>query len=1175
MSKPSSGRLALLWRFLRSWYLPAAVGLLLLIALAIWIMPRRLDRVVSADGRHQWDAGQVSQRQVLWEPPQSIEGLLPEGEGSLITPRLADGGATFYFTYRPRGQHADIYRSRLVDGTWQRAEPVAELNTEADDIGPALSHDGRQLYLYSNRPGGQGGFDLYVSERAGAGWSKPRNLGPRINSPAHEYDPAPSPDGLALYFASNRTPGMAAPPPAQPATGENWAGTLRAHPGLPQFDLYAARRLAPQDDWSTPEALNELNSSANEGAPFLSPSGNFLYFASDRPARPRESPNLDLYRARLVDGRFRDVENLGPGINTSAHETEPALSPEGFTLFFSSDRDGANGLYRSTAQEVYARTEWDTSNLQAVAAVWWQALLLTLLLVGVLATLLFSRGWLFEKATAARFVAASLMIHALVVFLMGVVPLAKTVIRQAEEIRASEQTAQVFDDSPHSAHQDGRPSYQKVLDLKTMEPVPLSPVARQTVEPPNLPERRQDPGPTLPVPVARVMPVELQPSVPAREEPTLRPASDLPRRTRAQPPEMAAVPPVPAEPAPPEVGPDPARLTGPAVAQARQDPIVPAPAALELPRRSSQSPGRPAAIEINPAAEKPEVMVQAPAAPLGSRHLPARAAEPARTSEKVEVVAQAPPPDPKALDPQAASVSLGRREDVGPAPLGGAARLAAMPSPAVRTGTLDLPPSPDGEAPRLAPLATLPARGVSRPRLDPNVAAAPVDPGPIGAVPPPAPGEKPLVGAQVSLPRPDAVLPDAPARTPEKMTGPPSQERDRLLLGRADFQSVPARMDGLEIRPTTFRLTRPPASGTRVARADDGDMTAYLLRQAEVRKESIDLLGGTKESEAAVERGLDWLAAHQNRDGSWSLQGFTSNCKHPQCTAAAAVTSDTAGTGLALLPFLAAGYTHKAGKHQQTVGRGVKWLTEQQRVDGGWLAPGDGRPMYGHGLAAIALCEAFGMTKDPQLHGPAQKALDFIVRGQHAASGGWRYQPNTPGDTSVLGWQVMALKSGELAGLTVPPQALEGAQRWLKSVEGNQPVGGLFGYQTPTPTPAMTAQGLLCLQLMGARRSDPRLVAGADYLLRNLPQRNVDTSYYWYHATQVMYHMQGKYWKAWNERLRDLLVSTQITQGPMSGTWDPVDAREKTGGRICSTALRLLMLEVYYRHLPLYQQLEK
>ena len=110
-----------------------------------------------------------------------------------------------------------------------------------------------------------------------------------------------------------------------------------------------------------------------------------------------------------------------------------------------------------------------------------------------------------------------------------------------------------------------------------------------------------------------------------------------------------------------------------------------------------------------------------------------------------------------------------------------------------------------------------------------------------------------------------------------------------------------------------------------------------LLHQAEVRKEAIDALGGTKESEAAVERGLDWLAAHQSRDGSWSLQGFTVNCKHPQCTAAASVASDTAGTGLALLPFLAAGYTHKSGKHQQTVARGLRWLVDQQSLTAaGW-----------------------------------------------------------------------------------------------------------------------------------------------------------------------------------------------------------------------------------------------
>jgi hypothetical protein len=363
----------------------------------------------------------------------------------------------------------------------------------------------------------------------------------------------------------------------------------------------------------------------------------------------------------------------------------------------------------------------------------------------------------------------------------------------------------------------------------------------------------------------------------------------------------------------------------------------------------------------------------------------------------------------------------------------------------------------------------------------------------------------------------------------------------------------------------------------RTAQVDDkpAPREPLILRQPEVRPRAVEQFGGTPASEAAVERGLDWLAAHQNANGSWSLHNFHANCKHPACADPATAISDPAGTGLALLPFLAAGNTHQSGKHQQTVARAVQWLVTQQQADGTWSAPQDDRPMYGHGLASIALCEAFGMTRDPKLRGPTQKALDYIVKAQHAPSGGWRYRPNMPADTSVVGWQVMALKSGEMAGLTVPPAAFEGVKRWLASVEANRPVGGQFGYQAPTPTPAMTAQGLLCLQYLGARRDDPRLRAGTDYLLQHLPQPATDTSYYWYHATQVMYHMQGKHWKAWNDKLRDLLVSTQEKQGGVAGSWKPVDTREKPGGRLYATALRLLMLEVYYRHLPLYQQLDK
>jgi hypothetical protein len=169
----------------------------------------------------------------------------------------------------------------------------------------------------------------------------------------------------------------------------------------------------------------------------------------------------------------------------------------------------------------------------------------------------------------------------------------------------------------------------------------------------------------------------------------------------------------------------------------------------------------------------------------------------------------------------------------------------------------------------------------------------------------------------------------------------------------------------------------------------------------------------------------------------------------------------------------------------------------------------------------------------------------------------------------------MALKSGEMAGLSVPPKVFENVRRWLASVEEKRAPGGLFGYQSPNATPAMTAQGLLCLQYLGARRDDPRMKAGTAYLLARLPGQGPETSYYWYHANQVMYHVQGEAWKAWNGKMRNLLVSTQVTKGTLAGSWKPSDPRERPGGRLYATALRVLMLEVYYRHLPLYQQLEK
>lgn len=347
----------------------------------------------------------------------------------------------------------------------------------------------------------------------------------------------------------------------------------------------------------------------------------------------------------------------------------------------------------------------------------------------------------------------------------------------------------------------------------------------------------------------------------------------------------------------------------------------------------------------------------------------------------------------------------------------------------------------------------------------------------------------------------------------------------------------------------------------------------FSMRRPNVRSEAVRKLGGNDASERAVERGLKWLADHQFAAGNWSIHEL--NCKDHSCLGHGNFEADTAATGLALLAFLGAGHSHRSGEYQAEVGRAIQWLVQSQKSNGDlftdkstflWL--------YSHGMAAIALCEAYGMTKDPSLKEPAQKSLDFIVATQHPDFGAWRYRPRFESDTSVSGWQLMALKSGQMAGLTVPQSAYDLVSKWLDSVE-REASQGRFSYHPSKPvSQAMTAEGLLMRQYLGVGRSDPSLMAGANYLKQRLPRLEERDSYYWYYATQVMFHMQGDYWSEWNAKIRDLLVDTQDKSIGLSGSWSPVSPTKskwgEAGGRHYLTCLNLLMLEVYYRHLPLY-----
>ncbi len=322
--------------------------------------------------------------------------------------------------------------------------------------------------------------------------------------------------------------------------------------------------------------------------------------------------------------------------------------------------------------------------------------------------------------------------------------------------------------------------------------------------------------------------------------------------------------------------------------------------------------------------------------------------------------------------------------------------------------------------------------------------------------------------------------------------------------------------------------------------------------------------GGTKLTEEAVVEGLKWLARQQQSNGSWSLRG-------PYRSGAGSENTEAA-TAMALLAFQGHGHTHQsAGKapFSRVVARGWNWLLNSQHREGYFFQEVGTARLYTQAQCTIAICELYGMTHDEKLRKPAQRAVDYCVKIQ-TPQGGWRYNPGIGNDLSVTGWFAMALQSAQMAGLEVPSETFDRLRRYLDSVE--KEYGSRYSYQTRRgATPAMTAEGLLCRQYLGWSQDNEHLVEGVDYLLRFLPEWEDRNVYHWYYATQVFHHMEGEPWREWNGVMRQLLPEHQEKRGRERGSWDPNGDRwGSQGGRLYTTCLSIYILEVYYRHLPLY-----
>jgi hypothetical protein len=348
---------------------------------------------------------------------------------------------------------------------------------------------------------------------------------------------------------------------------------------------------------------------------------------------------------------------------------------------------------------------------------------------------------------------------------------------------------------------------------------------------------------------------------------------------------------------------------------------------------------------------------------------------------------------------------------------------------------------------------------------------------------------------------------------------------------------------------------------------------AYSDRGMSGRLQDVKREGGNEASERCVINSLKWLANHQMPDGGWSFDLALCPTCHGQCRDPGKLAeARNAATGLALLPFLGSGQTHKdSNKYKSTIRNGLMFLVKRMQMGpqgGGLNEPGGN--MYSHGIATIAICEAYAMTKDRKLLLPAKAALQFVAAAQDPKGGGWRYQPREKGDTSILGWELMALKSGLMANLTIPRNFSRKASLFLDSVQSDG--GALYGYQAPdTGSDATVAIGLLSRMYLGWKRDNHSLQRGVHWLSKRGP--SAGNMYYNYYATQVMHHWEGEEWKIWNQQMRDQLIHSQAKQGHEEGSWftGSGDAGAAPGGRLYCTAMAAMILEVYYRYMPIYR----
>lgn len=396
-----------------------------------------------------------------------------------------------------------------------------------------------------------------------------------------------------------------------------------------------------------------------------------------------------------------------------------------------------------------------------------------------------------------------------------------------------------------------------------------------------------------------------------------------------------------------------------------------------------------------------------------------------------------------------------------------------------------------------------------------------------------------------------------------------------------------------------------PAPTASPAAASQPTSTA-AMDPAQTRAERVRRFGGSEATESAVEAGLAWLAAHQARDGTWDAVTFQKHCPdHDRCGGPAQRRLDDSIspglTGLCLLAFVGAGYTDRYGPYPHVVTRAVDALLRAQNERGGFSRT-PGMAGYNDSVATFALAEYQARVRDERLEEPLRRAAAHLAATQQAR-GGWDYVPSAKSgrnDTSITAWVVQALAACAAAEVPASRQPLvRSVQHFVRAAE---PDGRVWyadngeGFRVDPGLrpayrygPAMTACGLVCEELLGWERTAPIRERQVGSLLTQLPstvhyrgrdRTQLHSEYYWYYGTLAMFQEGGERWERWNARLRDTLLPLQDRRKDGQkkrhsyGSWQPYGENwgkwGRMGGRVYTTAICTLTLEIYYRHTPAY-----